>query len=51
MYEVLIIWEDNTRTYEKAYSLEEAETIINNYRMAFGNQIQYTQYLYKINAE
>lgn len=48
MYEVLIIWSDGERTTHEAINLEVAEGIIDNYKMAFGNQIEYASYTYRM---
>ena len=51
MYEVLIIWDTGEKETHKAETLERAKEIINNYEMAFGNQIQYASYTYKMFEE
>lgn len=46
MYEILIIWEDDTKTYEVAPTIAEAKRIIMNYKIAYGKQIKYARYIY-----
>jgi len=48
MYEILIIWETGEKETHKTETLERAKEIINNYKMAFGNQIQYVAYTYRM---